>query len=142
MSESATLSRRNLLAGLCASGLAAACSPGGRTAEDPALRAAAQGQKLARGGLADWTDRVGSVFDAAGFRLRLEGVRPLASEGARPPQVARSSAFLLVFDVLAGGTMPGDLIYPMATPGVGPLDVFLASAATEQYPNRMHAVFN
>lgn len=92
--------------------------------------------------MADWTRLVGSVFEGAGFRLRLAGLRPLGSEGARPANVARAGAFLLAFDTLGAATMPGDLIYALSTTGAGPLDVFLVNVSTAEAPGRMHAVFN
>ena len=138
------VSRRKIVAGLCASGFIAACSSGG--APDPqqmekAQPPAAQGQALATGNMDRWARMVGKAFDAGTFRLQVAGVQPLQSEGERPPDVTRSSAFLVVFEVLAGGQMPGDLIYVLSSPS-HVLDVFLGSAATAEFPNRMHAVFN
>ena len=105
-------------------------------------RATAQGRALAHGEMARWSRVVGTEFRAAGFRLKLAGVRPLTSLGARPPTVTRHRAFVAVFDVLGGQAMAGDLIYAMSAPGYGSLDVFLTSAATTEFPYRMQAVFN
>jgi hypothetical protein len=95
---------------------------------------------LATSEMDKWSRRVGSDFTTGNFRLRLQGVRALNSSGDRPDAL-RDTAFLAVFEVLAGGYMPGDLIYRMTTRNEV-LDVFLANAFTTQYPRNMHAVFN
>ena len=137
------LSRRNLLAGLGASGVVAAYALTRPSAPAVApAKAAAQGRALATGEIDRWRQLVGTEFRAAGLRLNFAGVRPLTSIGERPANVTRSRAFLVVFDVLGGQQMPGDLIYAMSAPGYGPLDIFLTSGATSEFPNRMHAVFN
>ena len=139
------LSRRLVVAGLCASGAYATVKTV-QSLQPAASRPLGVGQQralaLKTGGLDAWTRMRGSEFVAAGFRLKFLGVRPLMSEGERPPEVARQSAFLAVFEILAGGEMPGDLIYSLSTRGVAPFDVFLSSGASTQFPNRMHAVFN
>lgn len=136
--------RRTVVTGLCASGLVTACSSG-RAPPDPpmdqAQAAAQQGQALATGEMDRWARMVGKQFGTTGFTLKVGGVQPLPSVGDRPADVTRQAAFLVVFDVLSGGEMPGDLIYTM-TSSTHALDVFLASAATTEFPNRMHAVFN
>ena len=142
--DDASLSRRHVLAGMAA-GLVSACSSSSSApdaAPEAATKAAAAGQALAHGEMDRWSGYVGTRFEASGFQLRLSGVRPLASEGARPANVSRSSAFLAVFDVDGGRPMPGNLIHALRAQGVGPLDVFLADAATPEFPGRMHAVFN
>jgi hypothetical protein len=95
---------------------------------------------LADAGQAEWAAQAGSVFTAeGGYRLRLAGVRPMASPGVRPPDVARRSAFVAVFDVLGGMTMAGDMIYTMRHRDYGRLPVFLSASGQ---PHRMLAVFN
>ena len=139
-----TVNRRNVVVGLCASGILAGCSSSRapETAqESQAAKAAMNGQALATGEMDRWAGMVGREFNAAGFRLKVLGVRPFASEGPRP-EAARDSAFLVVFDVQSGGQMPGDLIYAMSSRDVGPIDVFMASAATPEALGAMHAVFN
>jgi hypothetical protein len=139
------LSRRVVVAGLCASGAYAATrtvqalQPG---ASPPLGIGQQRALALKTGGIDAWTRMRGSEFSALGFRLKFLGTRPLISEGERPPEVARRSAFLAVFEIVGGGQMPGDLIYTLATRGVAPFDVFLSSAASARFPNRMHAVFN
>lgn len=95
---------------------------------------------LAYAGQAEWAAQVGSVFTAeGGYRLRLAGVRPLPSAGRRPPEVARRSAFVAVFDVLNGMTMAGEMIYNLRHGQYGRLPVFLSASGD---PRRMLAVFN
>ena len=95
---------------------------------------------LASAEQAEWATQVGSDFAIeGGYRLRLAGVRSLNSEGRRPANVARRRAFVAVFDVLGGMTMPGDLIYTARHAQYGALPLFLA--ATDD-PRRMLAVFN
>ena len=142
--ETPLFTRRTVVTGLCASGLLTACSSGRpppETVMDPAQAAAQQGQALATGEMDRWARMVGKPFGTSGFTLNVAGVQPLPTSGERPAEVTRHSAFLVVFEVLSGGAMPGDLIYTM-TSSTHALDVFLASAATTEFPNRMHAVFN
>lgn len=142
--ETPLFTRRTVVTGLCASGLATACSSGRAPPEppmNPAQAAAQQGQALATGEMDRWARMVGKPFDTTGFTLKVGGVRPLPSVGDRPADVTRQAAFLVVFEVLSGGVMPGDLIYTM-TSSTHVLDVFIARAATTEFPNRMHAVFN
>jgi hypothetical protein len=142
--ETPLFNRRTVVTGLCASGLVTACSSGRAPADapmNPAQAAAQQGQALATGEMDRWARMVGKPFGTSGFTLNVAGVQPLPTSGARPAEVSRHSAFLVVFEVLSGGVMPGDLIYTM-TSSTHALEVFLASAATTEFPNRMHAVFN
>lgn len=98
---------------------------------------------LATGSYNDWLAKVGTVFSlGGGTNLRLTGVRPLTSTGTRPAGVARSQAFLAVFDALAGTTLAGDLIYTAANPQSGPLSIFLSASPDPTTPARMLAVFN
>ena len=143
--EGSSVNRRTVITGLCASGLIAACSssPAMDEPQSQAMAAArAQGQALANGEMDRWSAKVGTEFTTAGFRIKLAGVQPLESTGVRPANVTRDSAFRVLFDVLDGGQMPGDIIYGLSASGVGPLDVFISSVGTREYPNRMDAVFN
>lgn len=139
-----SISRRNVVVGLCASGILAGCSAGSAPApkqDSQSAKAAQNSQALATGEMDRWAGMVGKEFNTAGFRLKVQGVRPFVSEGPRP-EAARDAAFLVVFDVQAGGQMPGDLIYALSSRDVAPLDVFMASARTPEAPGAMHAVFN
>jgi hypothetical protein len=97
---------------------------------------------LAYGNIGDWIAVVGTTFRSGTERLRLVGVQPLESDGVRPPEVTRTSAFAAVFDVLNGAVLPGDLIYSIYASNIAPFDIFMSSARTAQYPARLHAVFN
>ena len=95
---------------------------------------------LANAGQAEWAGQVGSEFRIeGGYRLRLVGVQPLNSVGARPADVTRDRAFAALFDVLGGMTMPGDLIYTARHAQYGALPLFLSATGD---PRRMLAVFN
>jgi hypothetical protein len=147
------LSRRKLLVG--AGGVAAVAiavkeSPFGavvdRTARDiarrePLLRGSML--SLAQAGYEEWTDQVGSIFNVGGGdSLKLVGVAPFESTGARPVGLARDRAFLAKFDVQNGGSMAGDLIYTVVHPQYGAMQVFLSASSDPRLPNRMNAVFN
>ena len=94
---------------------------------------------LAEAEQAEWAAQVGSVFTVeGGYRLRLAGVRPLPSPGARPAEL-RDRGFAAVFDVLGGATMAGDLIYTASHSQYGSLPLFLSATGS---PSRMVAVFN
>jgi uncharacterized protein DUF6916 len=95
---------------------------------------------LATAGYDDWLAQVGSTFAGGVYSLRLAGVAPLNSAGARPAGL-RARAFALNFDLAGGRTMAGDLIYTISHPQYGPLQIFL-SATGPQTPARMLAVFN
>ena len=139
--------RRNVLIGAAGATVAAVvAAPFLRPGTTGATRRLLAGNRftrrflsLADAGQAEWAAQVGSVFTAeGGYRLRLAGVRPLPSPGRRPPEVARRSAFVAVFDVL-NGTMAGELIYNLRHSQYGRLPVYLNASGD---PRRMLAVFN
>lgn len=143
-----TISRRNVVAGLA--GLAvtavAATTLFQPSAGDGARRLLAGNRftrrflSLASAEQAEWAAQVGSDFTVeGGYRMRLVGVRPLASSGARPAGLSRSRAFAAVFEVAGGLTMPGDLIYTASHAQYGSLPIFLSQSGD---PGRMLAVFN
>ena len=142
------LSRRRVVIGL-AGGVVAAmvATPLLRPSAEPRVRRLLASNALTRRFLSlahaeqgEWTAQVGSHFSVdGGYRLRLAGVRPLQSSGARPDHVSRDRAFVAVFDVLGGMTMAGDLIYSVAHPQYGRLPLYLT---TSDNPRRMLAVFN
>ena len=144
------LSRRNVLLGLTGGAVATAVlaptlSPGvGRKARELAVRSGVGRRLLSLdyASLSEWSEMVGSTFQVTGgYALKLVGVRPLASSGARPWNLGRDRAHLAVFEVLGGMTMAGDLIYSARHPQYGEIPIFL-SAADPATPGRMHAVFN
>lgn len=142
------LTRRNLLFGVAGVAVCAAIAlPRLRPEAARGTRGLLAGNPLTRrllsladAGQAEWATQVGSVLSAdGGYRLRLEGVRPLPSGGPRPAGLGRERAFLAVFEVLDGMTMPGDLIYTARHGDYGALPLFLSAAGS---PSRMLAVFN
>ncbi|MDQ4088275.1 MAG: hypothetical protein M3177_09760, partial [Pseudomonadota bacterium] len=142
---SSTLSRRNILAGLAGVAVTAVVAT---TAFRPSVGERAR-RVLASNGLTrrflsladaeqgEWQAQVGSVFSVeGGYRMRLAGVRPLQSVGARPPEATRDRAFVAVFEVADGMTMAGDLIYTATHPQYGRLPLFLSASGD---PRRMLA---
>jgi len=141
-------SRRNILLGLtgiAVAGIVATArlfpSAEQRTrrilASNPLTR---QFLSLADAEQAEWARQVGSVFSVdGGYRLKLLGIQPLPSLGARPADVTRERAFAAVFQVLDGATMAGDLIYSASHSQYGGLPLFLSVTDS---PSRMIAVFN
>lgn len=142
------LSRRNILLGAAGAAIATMVAvprflPG---AEERTRRLLA-GNRFTRRFLSladaeqdEWAAQVGTVFTAeGGLRMRLAGVRPLASQGRRPASISRNRGFLAVFDLLDGRSIPGDLIYSVSHGQYGRLPIFLSASDN---PRRMLAVFN
>lgn len=147
----AKLSRRNVVVGgaTAATVGAIALSPLGvpitrEARELIATQPWARGMlSLSSAGYDQWLAQVGSVFAlGGGTTMRLAGVRPMASEGARPMGVARRSAFVAMFDMLGGQTVAGDLIYTVSHSQYGPLQIFLSASTDPRTPGRVLAVFN
>ena len=98
---------------------------------------------LANADYDEWAAQVGSTFTlGGGTALKLVGVRAFPSSGNRPAGLARSRAFVAVFDPLGGRTLAGDLIYTANHAEYGPLPLFLSGAGDPRTPARMLAVFN
>ncbi|MGZ8337368.1 MAG: DUF6916 family protein [Allosphingosinicella sp.] len=142
------LSRRNLLIGAAGAAIVTVVAlPTWRPLSGERTRRLLAGNPLTRrfvslgnAGMREWEAQIGAAFTASGgYRLRLAGVRPLTSRGARPPSVRRRRAFLAVFDIADGRTMASDLIYTLAHADYGPMPLFLTASDS---PARMHAVFN
>lgn len=96
---------------------------------------------LATAEMTAWQAAVGSEFAIArSTHMRLVGVQPLASRGARPRGLRRN-AFLAVFELPAFAQLPGDLIYTLSNPAYGALDLFLVEGGARG-AQRLHAVFN
>ncbi len=148
MERVSTVSRRSILLGLAGAAVSAVIAT---TALSPSMgertRRLLAGNRftrrfvsLADAGQGEWAAQVGSAFRLeGGYRLRLAGVRPLHSQGARPAAVARDRAFAAVFEVLNGGTLAEDLIYSASHAQYGALPLFLTGTGD---PRRMLAVFN
>ena len=145
---SSAVSRRNILIGLGGAAIAAvvAAPMWQPSASQRARRLLSSNAftrrfiSLAHAEQAEWTAQVGSVFTIeGGYRMRLAGVEPLNSKGDRPADVTRERAFVAVFDVLGGMTMPGNLIYSVRHGQYGQMPIFLTVASDT---GRMLAVFN
>lgn len=143
-----SVSRRNLVIGAGAAAVAAmVAAPKLFPGAERGTRRLLASNSLTRGFLsladashAEWAAQVGSVFTVdGGYRLKLAGIRPLQSGGARPAGLGRDRAFLAVFDVLGGLTMPGDLIYGASHAQYGALPLFLSATGESR---QMFAVFN
>ena len=149
MERAATsVSRRNILLGVAGAAVAAVVSAPlwQPTTAQRTRRLLASNSftrrflSLAHAEQAEWETLAGSVFTAGGgYRLRLAGVRPLATSGERPPEAWRDGAFVAVFEVMNGMTMPGDLIHTLSHGQYGRLPVFLTVSGDA---GRMLAVFN
>ena len=88
----------------------------------------------------EWASLVGLNFTVSGaYVVRLAGVRPLNSQGERPPEVIRRSAFSLEFDIISGGAMVGDLIYYVRHAEYGAAPLFLSNTPTA---SRVVAILN
>jgi uncharacterized protein DUF6916 len=98
---------------------------------------------LADGSYEEWMAQVGAAFSVGGGTvLRLAGVQAFAAAGARPMGLARSRAFVALFDPVGGATMAPDLIYTVNHREYGPLQIFLSASTNTRTPARMIAVFN
>ncbi len=94
---------------------------------------------LANADILDWVAETGTLFTAAGYRLRLAGVRALKT-GPRPPEL-RQRPFIAVFDVVGRSPLPGDLIYEVSHARYPAFDLYLTNAPTRTRPLRLHALF-
>jgi hypothetical protein len=98
---------------------------------------------LGDSGYADWLEAVGATFSiGGGLAMQLTGVTPLQSGGARPSDLARSSAFMATFQMMNGASLSGDLIYVASTPGYIPFPVLLSASNNPATRGRVTAVFN
>jgi hypothetical protein len=99
---------------------------------------------LEHAAMREWSGRVGQAFaigsGGAGGSYKLARVEALESKGVRPPEVARRSAFLLVFEGDGQAAVEGDRTYNVSHSG-GKLDIFFDSADART-PNLLTAVFN
>jgi hypothetical protein len=149
----AILSRRKLLAGLTVSAVglgAVAASALNRTWFSRDGRGDKswwnrQSVSLDHAGLDEWTRHIGSEFTVRGENgataLKLVEVRPMASAGARPRDVARDRAFAAIFDGGAGTVPAGDRIYDVGH-SQGDMKVYFAAADPAAKSVRLQAVFN
>jgi hypothetical protein len=150
MIDNVRLSRRTVIGSVAAVGTLAAVgmvAQKGAVADSSnsfarALLGAAPGPaSLATAEMERWQAAVGADFSLAGSSsVRLVGVQPLASSGARPRGLRRN-AFVAVFELPAFAQLPGDLIYTLSSSAHGQLDLFLVEGVG-RFANRLLAVLN
>lgn len=155
--DSAFLSRRLLLAGLGAGavGAVAAASPvfslrfagTGAGAGRPASWWDRTFVSLHAAGLAEWTGVVGETFSLTSLNgsnmLRIVAVTPFPRSGPRPPDLARSQAFSVVFELIAGPPLPvADRVCQLVHRSYPPLPIYMGAPSKVGQRSRMIAVFN
>jgi hypothetical protein len=143
----AFLSRRTLLGGLAAAGTLAAIvmanngTVGGSGTLADAIFGGRTESRLARAEANEWLAAVGTNFRVAGsLSMRLVGVEPMESAGARPPGLRRR-AFKAVFELPAFAALPGNLVYTLSSSAHGALDLYL-SEGSGRFTNRLYAILN
>lgn len=147
--------RRMLLAGLGAGavGAAAAAAPvlSLRFADSRLGRSASWWDRtflsLQSAGLAEWTAIVGETFTLATARgnhlLRIAAVVAFPRSGPRPATLARSQAFSVTFETVAGPALPAvDSLYQLTHPSYPSLPIYLGLPVTLGAKSRLIAVFN
>ncbi len=153
--ESAYPSRRMLLAGLGAgaAGVAIAATP------VPSLDLLSDGsegsgswwdrtfQSLQAAGLTEWSALVGQTFTLAtpngSHLLQVAAVTAFPRSGPRPATLGRSQAFYVVFEWVAGPSLPAaDSVYQLAHASYPPLPVFMSAPWTVARTTGLVAVFN
>ena len=147
--EGARVSRRAMLAGAAATGIVAlgamAATGGGVDRITKSMRALLKGRRrpasLATAEVEDWIAEAGTQFVAAGYRLRLAGVKTLRDAGRRPQGLRRKS-FIAVFDVVDRRTLRGDRLYAIRHPRYPAFQIYLTNAPTRARPRRVHALFS
>lgn len=153
--DSAFLNRRMLLAGLGAGavGAAAAASPifTLRPAGTASGRAASWWDRtfvsLQAAGLAEWSGVVGETFALDGpngsHMLRIVAVTAFPRSGRRPVELARSQAFSVVFESLAGPPLPAaDRLCQLVHRSYPPLPIYMGAPFRLGLKTRLVAVFN
>jgi hypothetical protein len=142
------LSRRNMLIGLAAGGVATAgtvatqgfAESGSFASLLRPIGRAPSGLPLRYASYRDWKAQIGSRFTAhSGQVLELVDVQAFSHEGDRPSTI-RDRGFVARFDIVKGAALPDDL-YAFAEAGGGVFDMFMSNAGPDK-PLRMLAVFN
>ena len=144
-----------LLAGLGAGavGAAAAAAPvlSLRLADTGLGRAASWWDRtflsLQSAGLADWSAVVGETFTLATGRgnhlLRIAAVTAFPRSGPRPTSLARSQAFSVTFETVAGPPLPAiDSLYQLTHSAYPALPIYMGKPVTAGQKSRLTAVFN
>ncbi len=153
--ESAYPSRRMLLAGLGAgaAGVAIAATPVPSLAllDDESEGSGSWWdrtfQSLQTAGLAEWSAMVGEAFTLNAARgshlVKVAAVTAFPRSGPRPATLGRSQAFYVVFESVAGPSLPAaDNVYQLAHASYPPLPVFMSAPWTVARTTGLVAVFN
>lgn len=140
-SQGLPISRRTVLAGMAGAVALAGCGGGGAPSSSVAggLTASSSAPPLATAEAAAWMAATGSRFRSGSYTLQLAGIEMLGTAGNRPAEL-RQQTFIAAFGILAGGDMPGDLVYTISHASIPTFDIFLSNNAT--VATRMHALFN
>ena len=149
------MSRRLLLAGLGAGAVGAAASvspvlnlrPAGGPSSQPASWWDRAFLSLQSAGLAEWSMLVGEAFDLDGpngpHRLRIAAVTAFPRSGRRPSTLARSQAFSVVFESVAGPPLPStDRLCQLVHRSYPPLPIYMGAPFALGRKSRLVAVFN
>ena len=144
-----------LLAGLGAGavGAAAAAAPVlGLRLDDSRLRQAASWWdrtflSLQSAGLAEWSAVVGESFTLAtasgNHLLRVASVTAFPRSGPRPASLARSQAFAVTFETVAGPPPPAiDSLYQLSHASYPALPIYMGAPVRAGARSRLIAVFN
>ena len=104
-------------------------------------------QSLHSAGLAEWNALVGEAFDLDGpggpHRLRIAAVTAFPRSGRRPATLARSQAFSVVFESVAGPPLPStDRLCQIVHRSFPPLSVYMGAPFLVGRKPRLIAVFN
>jgi hypothetical protein len=156
--DSAFLSRRVLLAGLGAGAVGAVAAagpvlslrlagPGAGAAGRPASWWDRTFVSLHAAGLAEWTGVVGETFSLDSLNgshmLRIVAVTAFPRSGPRPLDLARSQAFSVVFELIAGPPLPArDRVCQLVHRSYPPLPIYMGAPSRVGQKSRLIAVFN
>jgi hypothetical protein len=102
---------------------------------------------LQSAGLAEWTAIVGETFTLQTAKgnhlLRIAAVTAFPRSGRRPTSLARSQAFAVTFETVAGPPPPAtDRLYQMTHSAYPPLPIYMGAPVTLGQKSRLIAVFN
>lgn len=102
---------------------------------------------LQAAGLAEWGGVVGETFALDGPNgsnmLRIVGVTAFPRSGPRPVDLARSQAFSVVFESIAGPPLPaGDRLCRLVHRSYPPLPIYMSAPFRLGQKTRLVAVFN
>jgi hypothetical protein len=102
---------------------------------------------LQSGGLAEWSGIVGETFTLVTAKgthlLRIAAVAAFPRSGQRPTSLARSQAFSVTFETVAGPPLPAaDRLYQLTHSAYPPLPIYMGIPVTVGQKSRLIAVFN